>query len=381
VRFELKVQESSKQLAALAIDAETFSRTIAGMLRSDDGKRLAANPVTFMAFLKIHEEPAVTPQDIQRRQLAAASILDSLKEERKLLDVGFLPSPKLFDEVDQLHHWVADRQARLSAQKSTLGVLLTSAPKLEEPEKAATMMDAIVQYRARWHKLLAESRIWGEQQAKPEVGKILVDGSRLAKLEQARAEREKILTDTRAEVERLKLEQNLRLLEAEKVAEIQRFKVEKDYQDALAELERLRSQAEADREEKNADVQIAIDAQQNATRRRQAVALIKSPEVRRLLGPFYGIGYWQPGIPGGTMKPGPMSLSKIKAFGALHNDEKAFYLLNQLAISPRNAGRPRWSRRRRPVRWSPQDRQELYRAHELLRTYGDLMVEEGLLAP
>lgn len=380
VGFELKVRRTDELLDRLAKHASEFEKERLGLLTNDKGKALAADPVSFMAFLRLYEEPATTSEKVSDKKIAVQLILTSLPKERQQSDVGYLPPPELFDELSSLNAWANDRFARLQAQQATLKTLLADAPAVRDIKTAKQMGSAIQEYRAKWHKLLAESRILGEQQAESESGKVLVEAARLAKLEEIQAERERFLEETRTEIARLKLVQEAALLQLQMDAERERFEAEKRHNDAMVELERLRRDSEAAREvaEKRAD--IIRQQQRDVAAREEQIAKVNSPEVKELLSSFFASGSWQPGKRRLSYEPGPISYKQLMVVGALKPDSVG---LNHLldVVNARLNDRPRWGKARKLASLSADGRARLVKAQKLLIELGPLMVEEGLLAP
>jgi hypothetical protein len=109
-------------------------------------------------------------------------------------------------------------------------------------------------------------------------------------------------------------------------------------------------------------------------------------EIRSLLTPFISHGYTQPSDGGWytkqSTKPGPVSLEALRGAGLLQDTHEALQMLHHAGTMNRDNDRPLggfppfitssrdWGRYR-PI---------VARAQELLRKYGDLMVEKKMLA-
>jgi hypothetical protein len=291
-----------------------------------------------------------------------------------------VPSAETQQEAVELYVWVRDRAARLEGEQATLKTMLSKAPKIEDPAKAPTLAKAIEEYQARWYQLLAESKILGEQAAEKEAKQIAVDASRLAKLEQANAERDRILEQTRAELAQMKAAYLVDVLQAKKDAERKQVVAEEAYNNARAELDRLRKDAATSRAAQDTEADIARNKVVDESKRKEQIALMKSKEVQELLAPFFTKGNWQPGLRNGSYEAGPISLSQLSTFGALKPDTSGLGKLLSVGIDNRDKERPRWSYGRSLSKLTASDRDKLVQAQKYLIEMGDLMVEQGLLA-
>jgi hypothetical protein len=382
-RFTAEVQGTSDRLTALAQKAETFSRRMNALLTSDEGKRLAHDPAGFLAYMELDKSPAVSPDEVKLRVASASALVQRIKDERERTDLGFLLGDyqDIRKEADELAFWAKDRQARLVVQESTLDTVLTEVPAEINLSKAKTLAKAIQDYRARWHQLLADSKILGHKLAEPESQKILIDAARAAHLERAEAERDRIRKEAEAEIERMKIEFEIKL-KRETAAERERLeKARIEYDEKLAELERLRKQADADRHAKDVQADIKSKETVEAAERQKKISLANSPEVQRLLAPFLADGYTQP-VRKTSVKKGPVSFSALRESGALAPTIKGLTKLHRLGTKKvEDKERPRWGFPNYMKAMSPEERDQLQQAQDYLNELGPIMVELGMLAP
>jgi hypothetical protein len=379
--FELNARHTAELLDKLAEEVAAFEKERQAILTNDEGKVIAADPATFMTFLRLHENPVTTSSEVNDKRIAAQAMMTSLQSEKAMPDVGYLPSPELFDELGSLSAWAKDRYTRLQAQRATLNTLMATPKPNTEMRTAQTMAVAIQEYHANWRRLLAESRILGEQEAKAESRKVVVEAARLAKLEQAQAESERILEQSRAEIAQLKLEQEKAILQLKMDAERQRFEAEKRYEDALAEIERLRRDAEVNRNVDSRRAKLKRQEKLDETDREENATMLRTPEVRSLLSNVMAEGYWQPGKRGQARKPGPVSYSQMQAIGALNSDSRGLNNFLRMMNDFHN-DRPRWCRRGKKFGGlSNVEKERLVRTQQLIIEHGPLMVELGMLAP
>ena len=75
-----------------------------------------------------------------------------------------------------------------------------------------------------------------------------------------------------------------------------------------------------------------------------------------------------------------MSLGKLIAIGAL---DESLLGLKKLALigGNRKLPEPKWSIASQPNSWNEGDEEFLRRSQQMLREYGAILVEEGLLSP
>ena len=173
----------------------------------------------------------------------------------------------------------------------------------------------------------------------------------------------------------------MEVLQARKEAERRQFQAEKEYEDAKAELERQKKDAATSRavQDKSADIQ--RKQTMDEAKRKEQVALLKSPEVQDLLAPFFSKGYWQPSSKRGSYEPGPISLNSLRQLGALRSDTQGLEKLLWAGRIYYDKERPRWPYGPTLSGLPPKDRDKVVQAHKYLIEMGELMVQEGYLAP
>ena len=110
-----------------------------------------------------------------------------------------------------------------------------------------------------------------------------------------------------------------------------------------------------------------------------------SAEVRGLLAPFLEPRTKHPVLRGvgivnftKTFEKQPMSYGQILRSGALEESVTGLRKLAALGSHPLPA--PNWSYSKQPNYWSDEDTDRLKRAQQMLRDYGQILVDEGLLS-
>lgn len=379
--FEIKADETMKLLSRISEKLESYSKQKESLLINDQGKRLVVDSKSFISFLYLYDNPTLTTEEIKSKLASGQSILKAIQDERKQVDVGYLPSPELFDELNILYAWAKDQFARLEGQQATLKTILDEAQELQDSNTVKILSKAIEEYRAQLPKLLAESKILGEHLAQEESKQIFVDAARLAKLEKAMAERDRMLEQMKMEITQLKLEQELELVKLKSQAAREHFEAEKRFQDTMAELERLRKDADIKRQVDDMQANITREQTLNNAKKQEQFAKLHTTEVQNLMIYFTTKGYWQPGKRGASYEHSPVSYSQLQAYGALvQNADGLSKLLT--AMNSYHNDRPQFCQRGKNLKGlSNEEHQKLVTIQKFLIELGPLMVEEKMLAP
>jgi len=376
----LKAGQTQKAFTPLTEQAESFFQKAEALLDSDEGKRVVKDPVAFRTFYRLHTEPPVTLTEIETMAKANTALAERLEQAGSGPKVGLLPDEETTEETYRLSFWVGERSVLLDKAVSTLNDLLRTAPRDVDLENAKTLRQAVDDYQALWHKLLSESQILGELQADEEARQIVVDAAYLAYLQQAKADAETLLKEKDAEITRQKQQFKLAMLKQKQEAERLKFESQKSYDDAIAEIQRLKKQADADRRVADINANIKRTAQLDQAERDRRLAEAQSDEVRRLLAPFLVDGYYQPGNRRGTFKKGPVSRSALASAGALSDSTYGLTRLLDYGTDPADKLRPRWPFPRLLHMLTDNQRDQLDKAHKYLIDLSPTLVELKLLA-
>ena len=380
-RYEIKIDETMRLLNVISTNYEVFSKHKEQLLNSDQGKQVANVSKSLVAFIHLYDNPSVTADIIKIKLSACQSISSIIKEERKRVDVGYMPSPKLLEELDMLYVWSKDNLSLIESQISTLKTILSETPITKDVQSLVTLSKAMDEYRARMPKMLADATIVGEQLAEEESQQVLIDAARLAKMERAMAERDLMLEKMKMEIEQLKLQQELELVKLKAQAEKDKYAAEMKYQDTLAELANLRKDASATRDITDLRANRARQQKLDVANREELVAKLKTSKIQGLLSYFTTKGYYQPGRRGSSYAEGPVSYSQLQSYGALSPSSAG---LNKLLLTMNSFhnDRPKFCRRGRKLKGlSNDEHKKLVLIQSLLIELGPLMVEEGMLAP
>ncbi|MFO0838349.1 MAG: hypothetical protein U1D55_07445 [Phycisphaerae bacterium] len=312
-----------------------------------------------------------------------------MEQELKRDAVGFVPKDETVREVDEVLYWSRERLAALNQKKAWIDSTIALAPKDLDLSKAPTLQDRIRDDLAAREQMFAKARLEGEEVGRKQGATELAEAARVTELQRALAEKERMLNDLRAELERRKLDFDLKYkLQQE---EQMRLLAEADrkLKDAQAEIERQTKLADAQRRAANAEAELGAKTIDDSTKKKELWAKCDDPAVKETLAPFISEGYWQPsggGISGrkGTTKGG-MSLKAITSYGALAPTDSGVAKLWRIACSPNN-DRPRWSGSAQNEsdgktlsRLSGETIEKVKRARDLLNELGPTLVERGFL--
>lgn len=383
LRFQDLAKETSSLLGRLETEASQFSKFVDGLLTNDDGKRLATDPIASMGFLRVFERPIVASSDVLSRKREVDTILTGLQRILDQPSVGYTPPETQKHDVDAHYFWAQERLARIKEERSWLEASIKRLPRDTDLKDVPTMKQAIDQFMLKRIDLWSESRLAGVEAAKGDAGKIVYDAARIAELERARAEAERLLREERRKIEQLRIDFEVRLkqelaVEKERVAE-----AEIELQNRLAELDRLKKEAEAERKAKDLESKLARDQKVEDAEKPLLVKRCQDPETRTILAPFLDKGMVRPSGNRGTrfydtIEPVPVSLKDLYACGALDQTPEGLDKLYWATIDPQDTMRTRW-RRSQQWRTTPALREKLVNAQKLLIELGPTLVELEML--
>lgn len=154
----------------------------------------------------------------------------------------------------------------------------------------------------------------------------------------------------------------------------------------IAELDReiAADQKRADDERRRRETAFQ-DELQRQDEREARMAEATSPQVKAILAPFLEPRNLQPRLAGAsvqfrrTVEKQPMSLAALIAMNALGDSPDCLKRLAKIG-GHRQLSEPRWSVNTPTGVWNDSDREMLQEAQRMLREYGPLLVEAGLLS-
>lgn len=315
---------------------------VAPLLENEAGRRIAASDSALRTFSTVWQMPRIDPERLaatrQSIRELAVPIEMALSEENAVVEA---------DEgvIEQLQTWQADLGQSALAWKEALALAATLARESAGREPAEATLQAALDHR---HAQALERRA-EEVAAQVEAAEqALIDELAASEIRLQQIEARKKLAAGAVEARRIEAE--AASLEAEELALADSIAAQRQ----RAELERQFQQA--------------------------------LPEIRQYLVPFISDGATQPRprhvqfeTAAGT---GPVSFSKLKAHGVLSDTPAALFNLHALGAGSSN-DRPAGSFPPYYGGSSVKPGQVPYfkKVQSLLRDYGDLMVEKGMLAP
>ncbi len=374
-----RAQKTQELLAVLKTKADSFFKNMDTLLDSDRGKQLALDPIATRVFKDKKDHPCVSFTEIADRTDQGSALLDRLSMSLSGPEVGFAPSQQTQNQVNELYFWVQDRSKQLDRDISTLNDLLRKAPSDIDVAKVKTLRVILDGLEAALDKSLADCRMQGEEKAAPEVQKIAVDAACFARVQRALADVESRKKEMEAQILKINAETETALLRQKTEAARDLAAAQEKYRDDLAELQRSRKDAEAKRQAKDIRAGLTRAAMLARATREQKVVLAHSDEVRSLLAPFITPGYWIPRESVPSYERQPMSLSKLRAAGALDPTAAGLHELLVIATFPGDKARPRWGYLPNIAAVSPEQHDQICQAQQYLIELGQVMVEERML--
>lgn len=387
-RFAASSKETVELLSRLESSAAAYQARLEGLLTNDDGKRIAQDPVAFMGFIRLQEQPIVSIEQVRVRKRNAQTLLEALSQELKRPTVGWLPDDVQRRENDGLFFWAKERLNQIEEQQAWLTTTLAKLPKDANLPAAKTLDAVLREYKSRQMELWARARVEGEAAATEESHRMVSESARVAELDRARAEAERLLKEARAEISAMKTQFDIQQKARDADLRKQMLEAEMKHRDEIARLERDLKVAQAKRDAADVRADIEKNQIQADAEKQKRLEKCRTPEVRNVLAPFLADGYWQPGDKNGAkgIDKTPVSLSKLRSYGALTPDTKGLQKLLECGTNRYHYGkadtvRPRWSYDPRLNKNTPEAIEELKRAQAFLNELGETMVELKMLAP
>lgn len=385
------VEQAQKQL-----DAFEAARRERDELLAAKGREIAARDELLTKYEIIERQhPAPEFETAAVRELLATAATRSAT--LALQDgVATAPSPELEQSVNTA---LAETTAALKSQAASNQAMTALAEEAVEDGVPAADVDIAEALLLRVRradqdrlKVIAEAEERGRQEAKRQIDEIAArEAEENTKLEvdattrafDQQQETIKRIHDQREAAQRAKDEELVRILTAQLEKEIAELRGQAGL--AEAEVKVAEAAATAKKTEKELEAErIAAETEKNRLREKA-----KSREVATALAPFVGKGYWQPGRAQPDRDAAGISLTAIKAEGALDPSPTGMRQLYHIGANPKNDRPGGWSKDDRMVgkpleAWlknKPGARDTARKAQDILLELGDVLVEVGLLSP
>jgi hypothetical protein len=201
------------------------------------------------------------------------------------------------------------------------------------------------------------------------------------KIQQDKAEAERRARDALAQIETMKIEQDIKLKVQEEENQRRLSETEIRLKNALAEIERSKKMAAATRTASDVETDLAAKKVLDEAAKKKRMDQCRDPEVQRLLAPFLAEGYTQPNVEGLQPDKLPISYSKLVSCNALQPDRTGLIRLLTVATWTGDRVRPRWGYTPFFDKLEANQLEEIKKAQQYLRDLGPTMVELKMLAP
>jgi hypothetical protein len=332
--FLTRAEEVRKLVTKLEKEAQAWPTRLKELLHGEAGKRLSANKDLVAQVATMLEKERFSPDAAGAliKQLATlqAPVDAASKGENKF----YYPADSLFQGLEAIAKNAEPRLKDFERDRALLDTLAVESEKVEPGMK--TLHQAIQELAAEQERQRLELVATAKQKALDEAAK------KLAAAEEKRVE----------EITKLKLKQVEELTIAEK-----------------EQMDIVLKKLKADRERK------LLEARFDAA----------LPDIKRYLGPFIANGYGQPKGPimERTAQSEPVSYTRLKGAGAFEDGRKGLERLAFLGSAPSN-DRYKGNFPRHiggEGSWAKLDIPFVQRAQDLLKEFGPIMVEKGLLSP
>ena len=402
-RFEAQIAETDTLLTRLSETRDRLRERVAGLMTSDEGKRIGTLPSSAMFFLQQEERSFADDNELTAGRTFVGEMKEYIAEQRRTPRRGYTPSLVSQTEANRIYFWALGRMAEFNQQQAWLDDAAEQTRGLEGVDTLPSLETRIMRVRSATMQLWNEAADAGRQQAAAEAEPLIRENARVIELERAlvAAEQLKNFATLAAERSRLQTESIL----AKQTIELNDLRLELERQIMTDRQRQLDYERQTELLEQtlkqNRELSTLIEAENLRHIRDRADA--ESDAVQRLLAPVLARGTWQPGM--GTSNPAgeamPMSLKALEAAKALEMGDQG--LKNLMAIlnargcngatgiktMEGQGNRKRHLDTMRPKLGFPErfrdlsyeQGQELAEIQRLLRRLGPTLVELEMLAP
>jgi len=340
-------RDADEAVTAFEKAAAAWASTTRELLTTDKGRPLAANAEALGQFRTLRNQPRPDPDapaTLRQRLDPLKAVLDKALAAN---DTSYAPSEDVVSRLKAI-----EDEARRGAEayddlNRRLAAIVASTPQGGAGEGTPTLQAALDAF---------EQRLTAEETAAIAAAVERERKDRAEQLALEKAESERQITAAQLEAEKIRREAEMKRLADDKQVALAQAKAEEEVRKAARE---------------RADLE-----------RRYQAAL---PEIQSLLSPFITEGFTQPGrnyFEQATTKKMRVSFGKLKGGGFLEDTPQGVYKLVAAVVPNKANDRPLGSF---PSTWSNSYSDPWFapaqRAQELLREFGPIMVEKGLLEP
>jgi hypothetical protein len=370
-----------KRFQALTDAHSALQQRLAGLMTNAEGKRLAAtlDPILARDVITYTDTPAIDPATLQANTKQAAALVDQLKAEREHITPGYVPPEGIITEAHSLSNWADEAMAKVKTRNTWIDCQLTAVVPAFDEKTAPTLQNVIKEFRRREVDSWAAARKAGIDQAKVPGEAAITEAARTAELEKMLQEARQKLAQAQTDLAQQKSEHD---------AAIARQR--DSYTQAEADLRRQLTESAARRQVQEAQTDAIAKQGNTAAEKVKLTQEAKDPAIQTLLAPLLAKGHSQPGSTERQLEATPVSLSKLRAFGALERSEKGLTQLARAGMKKFGTtaalksnplyDRPEWGYPVSWSKWSQDQRDALLKAQDALNRLGPTLVEMGLLA-
>jgi hypothetical protein len=402
-RFEAQIAETDTLLTRLGETRDRLRERVAGLMTSDEGKRIGTLPSSAMFFLQQEERSFADDSELTAGRTFVGEMKEYIAEQRRTPKRGYTPSLVSQTEANRIYFWTLGRLAELNQQQAWLDNASEQTRRLEGVDTLPSLQTRIMRVRSATMQLWNEAADEGRKQAAAEAEPLIRENARVIELERALVAAEQLKNFATLATERSRLQTESIL--ARQTIELEDIRLELERQIKTDRQRQLDFETQTrlleETLEQNRGLKDRLDRDNLSRARHEADA--RSDAVQRLLAPVLAHGTWQPGM--GTSNPAgetmPMSFKALEAAKALEAGDQG--LKNLMAIlNARGCNgatgiktmegqgnrkghldtmRPKLGFPERFRDLSYEQGQELAEIQRLLRRLGPTLVELEMLAP
>jgi hypothetical protein len=383
-KHEAMLTDTLDGLGALESEAATLLGRLETLRTDAQGIRLTTNLDAVRGIAELMDKPIVNMATLRAH---STSMREELASTRKLIDepqVGFVPDERKQQDVLLTQDWAQRHLAIVRERSSWLDSVTRAAPQDPGLGSAASLEEAMQEYRAEAVAMLSRLREKARGEVKAEAEEQIVQAARLVELERSKATAEQLLREAREDMERARIGFDGEMKRLKSAAQTEWTQREIEYRATIADLEGKLLLANAEQQKKQTQNEIDV---QRIERERQRLSLrerCNEAGVQAALAPFLAKGYTQPGSNSPGVALQPISFSKLRSCGALEPGPQGVSRLIRVAVWKGDTERPRWPY---PENVSAVEKRfkgglaRVTEAQQLLIELGDTLVELEMLAP
>lgn len=368
--FQVTVQTTLELIQQLEAKNTAFLKRLEDLLTNDEGKWLARDEAALNAVCDLKKKPIVAPAKLKANKLPLTSVRDGLNQTLQAAVVSFTSDDPRHAEVYRIESWATECLAQIATTDNLLTDVIGKMPKDFDAVGAKTLEAVIREIDAQHQAMIEKALSQGKE-----------EGVRLAATQAAQKSREMEMEQRIAQLELQLREERLDRQQKEIAARQREAEAQRKFDEAMAEIERMKKEAAADQQAKNVETDIKAQQVADEANKKLLIEKCRDQEVKKLLAPFLAEGYTQPTSKGQQYEKAAISFSQLRAAGALEPTREGLRRLIVVATWKGDQVRPRWPYSPNYDALKPREIEEVKKAQQYLRDLGPTMVELKKLAP